>query len=81
MVATAIVLIFGMISLASYYFTKSIVIMSSMHISNNFWGALFSVSVIGFSAFGVSSPISSLMTSLVLIIGMAVSVYILVKKS
>lgn len=81
MVATAIVLIFGIISLASYYFTKSVVIMSAMHCGNNFFGALFSVSVIGFSAFGASSPVSSLITSLVLIIGMAASVYILVKKS
>jgi len=81
MVATAIVLIFGIISLASYYFTKSVVIMSSLHVGNNFWGALFSVSVIGFSAFGVSSPVSSLMTSVVLLIGMAASVYVLVKRS
>jgi hypothetical protein len=79
-VALSIVLIFGGISLASYHYTKSVVIMSALHIGNNFWGALFSVSVIGLSVFGISTPVSTMMFSVVLLVGMFASVYLLIRK-
>jgi len=40
---------FALICNIIYYFTKSIVIPSAIHISNNFWGALYSKTVFGLS--------------------------------
>lgn len=52
MVAMLIVLAVGAVSLVIYKYTKSIVLVSAIHVGNNFWGALFSATVFGLSAFG-----------------------------
>lgn len=78
MIAIVMVLIFGFVSLIIYKYTKSIVIISAMHVGNNFWGALFAVTVIGFAAFG-GSPVSFVWASMLLIIGAVISVFVILK--
>ena len=80
MIAMIVVLIFGAVSLISYYLTKSVVVMSAMHIGNNFWGALFAFNVIGLSVFGVTAPLSNLLLSGVLIIVMGAVILSIIRK-
>lgn len=80
MIAMIVVLVFAAVSLISYYVTKSMVVMSAMHIGNNFWGVLFAFNIIGFSAFGVTAPLSNLLLSGVLIIVMGAIILSIIKK-
>lgn len=80
MIANIIVAAFGLMSLASYYYTKSIAIMSAMHIGNNFWGALFAVNVIGLSVFGIMAPLSTVLFSIFMMALMAGLIIIIIKK-
>jgi len=78
MIAMVIILIFGTISLISYKSTKSIIILSAMHVGNNFWGAFFAVTVIGLAAYG-GTPISFIWASVILLIGSAISIFVILK--
>lgn len=80
MIAMMVVLIFGAVSILSYYLTKSMIPMSAIHIGNNFWGALFRANIIGFSAFGMTTAASNLMLSAVLIIVMGAIIFAIIKK-
>lgn len=78
--AMLLVMLFGIMTLTSYYFTKSIVIMSAMHVGNNFWGALFNYNIIAFSAFGGTVTLSSIMFGVGIILIAGISIFIIVKK-
>jgi len=78
MIAMIMVLIFGTASLIIYRYTKSIIIISAMHVGNNFWGALFAVTVIGLAAFG-GSPVILIGASVILIVGAAISIFVILK--
>lgn len=80
MIAMIIVLIFGGLSLASYYYTKSVVVMSALHVGNNFWGALFAVNVIGFSVFGITAPLSNILLSGILILAMGAAILFIIRR-
>lgn len=79
MIAIALVLIFGFVGIISYYYPKSLIILHAIHVGNNFWGALFAVTVIGISSFGVI-PIPAIFILLFAVPALILSIVWLVKR-
>lgn len=78
MVATAIVLGFGVTTLIVYHYTKSLIIVMALHGGNNFFGAILAVTVIAFSIFGGPFEIGM---SLAVVIIPAIAVIVLISLS
>lgn len=80
MIAMIVVLIFGIIFMSLYNWLKTLAVISAVHFSNNFWGAVFGKTIIAFQAVGGNgSSAGSVWTTLLLIIVMCGIIFIALK--
>jgi len=78
MVATIVVSMFALACILIYIGTRSLIVISAMHVGNNFWGAVYKKTVFGMSGFGGTGD-GGLFTAGIVVLVIAISIVIVLK--